>query len=69
MKEGTVGITFLSFLYSILVSFWITIFSEKWVRKQNELRLYWGTMVSENTSESSIRPEFIGNEEFSHSNY
>jgi len=58
-----------SFLYSILVSFWLTFFQEFWKRKQNELRLVWGTFQDEQMTERKIRDEFEGNEEFSHSNY
>lgn len=48
------------------ISFWITIFQERWKRKQNELRLIWGTSLTK--QKEDIRSEFQGNEEFSHSN-
>jgi hypothetical protein len=47
----------------------MTFFQEFWKRKQNELRLTWGTFEYENTAEPTIRDEFEGNEEFSHSNF
>ena len=48
---------------------WITIFQEKWLRKESELKLLWGTIVEQgDQTEDQIRPQFEGYEEFSHSN-
>ena len=52
-----------------MICFWITIFTERWKRKQNELRLYWGTLVQTKEAEDKVRTDFQGNEEYSHSNY
>ena len=48
----------------------MTLFQERWKRKQNELRLFWGTYESsEAAADATIRDEFKGNEEFSQSNF
>ena len=66
-------ITLWSFAFSIFIAFWMTIFQERWKRKQNELRLFWGTYESSETAADTIakktRDEFLGNEEFSQSNF
>jgi hypothetical protein len=47
----------------------MTFFQEYWKRKQNELRLMWGTYEHDMSEEKKIRDEFERNEEFSHTNY
>ena len=64
-NEGTLY----TFLYSALNSIWISIFIERWRRKQNELKLIFGTLVSSNVHVTDIRFEFQGNEQFNHENY
>jgi hypothetical protein len=39
---------------------WITVFINKWKRKENELKYLWGTIVEE--KESKIRKSFQGYE-------
>lgn len=53
------------------MSVWITIFIERWKRKQNELRLVWGTLIEETDEGDSavLHKSFKGNEEFSHWNF
>ena len=59
-----------NFWFSILVSIWITFFEEFWKRKQNELRLIWGTLQQEqDNDEGPLHVQFKGNEEFSYWNY
>lgn len=63
-------ITLWSFAFSIFIAIWMTLFQERWKRKQNELRLFWGTYESsEAAADATIRDEFKGNEEFSQSNF
>ena len=57
------------FLLAVMICFWMTIFIEKWKRKENELRFTWGVSHFNKEDESKIRSEFLGNEELSHSNY
>jgi hypothetical protein len=62
-------VTLWAFFYSALISIWISVFIERWRRKSNELRLHFGTLHMENSFDTHVRPEFIGNEEFSHENF
>lgn len=56
-------------LYSIIVSLWVTIFSERWKRKCSEICYKWGALHESNIVERKLRPEFLGDEKFSHINY
>jgi hypothetical protein len=60
-----------NFWFSVLISIWITFFAEFWKRKQNELRLIWGTLQQEQdkSDEGPLHIDFKGNEEFSYWNY
>ena len=52
---------FAAFCFSLGICLWMTMFYERWKRKQNEYRLFWGTSI--NTSKNQlIRNEFKGNE-------
>ena len=35
-------ITVMSFVYSFIVCFWISFFTSRWKRKENELLTHWG---------------------------
>ena len=59
------GMTLFSFYFAVMMSFWITIFIERWKRKENELRLVWGTSLqAAQRGEGNIRTEYKGNEQF-----
>mgnify|MGYP006103620003 CR=1 FL=1 len=47
----------------------MTYFQERWKRKQNELRLLWGTFEHQDRRNLKVREDFAGNEEFSHINF
>ena len=53
-----------SYLYSTSLSLWITIFIEAWKRKQNQMRLLWGTLIEDIQNEETVRRNFEANEEF-----
>ena len=44
------------FLLAVLICFWMTIFIEKWKRKENELRFVWGVSHIDKEDETKIRP-------------
>jgi len=62
-------ITLWSFGFSVLMSFWVTLFQERWKRKQNELRLQWGILLADPKDDDQIQPQFKGNECFSMLNH
>lgn len=45
---------------TIFVCLWVTIFVERWKRKESELVAHWD--MDDNTDEDNVRPEFIGDE-------
>lgn len=57
-----------SFAYAFWMCLWICIFQKMWIKKECELKLIWGTS-EEGRLANEIRDEFVGNEEFSHTNY
>lgn len=63
--QGDQYVTIWSIAYSLVMSFWFTIFELRWTRKENELKMMWGVLVKEDSQTNridKIRPEYIGNE-------
>lgn len=57
-----------TFTFSVGMSIWMTVFIEQWKRKENELKLRWGTIFDDDTQQMEYRDEFIANEEFDFQN-
>ena len=68
-SESQSTITLWAFFYAALISIWVSVFIERWRRKSNELRIHFGTLHMADSFDNKVRPEFIGNEEFSHENF